>query len=150
MALPESEVINKYLQDIDFQSEIDALFRESEPIIDRFCVENGLMIDKWYHDLPLWIARWQKGDQSQRLLYLGPGSIDENPSLGLAAYAYRDLAGGRYGLSQGEQAGSITKEMVHGDRENIRSVFRSAYIRANSFSMENFVLVKPESQPQGI
>ncbi len=138
MSLPKSKSFERYLTDEKFKGEIDALFSRVEPYVNDFAKTHSLELVKWYHDLPVWILRWQERSLT-RLIHLGAAQSDEMPALAIAVDAYRDVLKQkiRYGLPRAIFVGRIRAHSIEEVPGVVIEFLQGAFEKARTLSEQD-------------
>lgn len=89
MSLPEKESFLRYVEDARFRNGIDRLFQRIEDPVNEFSGINGLSVEKFHQDSPVWTLKWGVGLQRMIQIAAELGDVG-NPTLTFLAYAYRD------------------------------------------------------------
>src|SRR3989344_1427488 len=89
MALPEKESFTRYFEDARFRNGVDGLFQRIENPVDEFSGTNGLSVEKFHQDAPVWTLKWGVGFQRMIQIAAELGDVGK-PSLSFLAYAYWD------------------------------------------------------------
>ena len=136
--LPKSKTFERYLTDEEFRRRVHGLFDKVDLHVDEFARFFEIALDRWYHDLPAWILRWEEKNVT-RLIHLGPTS-DDMPAVSAAIDAYQDdpAKNVRYGLEHTIVLEPIPGSYIMKRPFLVKALLFEAYDRAKSLSAQDF------------
>ncbi len=128
--LPGNIVFEKYQADRAFAKSVDALFDTAEPDIDRFAKRRRIPLDPWYHDLPIWIMKWEEGGMTRTIqIVAGLNTPSDEPLLSIVSIVYRDEREFRKTQNTGTVAGGLRyQELKDGEKtiQLLEAAFKNA------------------------